>query len=132
MKFILAFLLLVNIVLAEKLQVISSISDIPKNKNIILQFSMDYCPYCVRQEKSLLNTIKPKFPDIIYLKVMNNTPVFQELIETGNFGEVDYFPTTFILIKEENNSIFVKYPFKGWQRSSDIIKILNDKDIMEN
>jgi len=132
MKYILSLLLLVQFVFADKLKVIESMDEIPKNKNVILVFTMQYCPYCVRQENSLVNKIKPMFPDIEYLKVMNSSKVYQELIETGNFGEVEYFPTTFILIKEDDGSIFVKYPFKGYQYTRDIIKVLKDKDIMED
>lgn len=131
MKYILTLLLFINISFADDLKVIESMDDIPANKNVLLMFSMNYCPYCMRQESSIINKIKPKFPNIEYLKVKRGTDVYQKLIETGNFGEVEYFPTTFILIKEDDGTLFVKYPFKGWQRSSDIIKILNDKDIME-
>lgn len=131
MKYILTLLLLLQFAYGEKLKVIESLEDIPKNKNVLLVFTMDFCPYCSRQESSILNKIKPQFPEISYLKVKSGTKVFTQLIHTGNFGEVEYFPTTFILIKEDDDTIFVKYPFKGWQRSRDIIKILNDKDIME-
>lgn len=131
MKYVLALLLFIQLSYAEKLKVIESMSEIPANKNVVLMFSMQFCPYCMRQEDSLLNKVKPKFPNMSFLKVMDGTNVFKELIQTGNFGEVEYFPTTFILIKEEDGTIFVKYPFKGWQRSSDIIKVLNDKEIME-
>ncbi len=131
MKYILSLLLFINLCFADGLKIIESFEDIPSNKNVLLMFSLKYCPYCSRQENSILNKIKPKFPNIEYLKVIEGTDVYQKLIETGNFGEVEYFPTTFILIKDTDNTIFVKYPFKGWQRSRDIIKILNDKDIME-
>ena len=131
MKYILTLLLLIQFAYGERLKVIESLADIPKNKNVLLMFSMDFCPYCSRQESSILNKIKPQFPNIEYLKVKRGTNIFQELIETGNFGEVEYYPTSFILIKEEDSTLFVKYPFKGWQRSRDIIKILNDKDIMD-
>jgi glutaredoxin len=132
MKYLLTLLLLINISLADNLKVIESMDDIPRNKNVLLMFSMNFCPYCMRQESSILNNIKPQFPNISYLKVKKGTDIYQKLIETGNFGEVEYFPTTFILIKEDDGTIFVKYPFKGLQRSKDMIRILNDKDIMED
>jgi len=131
MKYLLTLFLLVQFSFADSLKQIESMDDIPTNKNVLLMFTMNYCPYCMRQESSIINRIKPKFPEIEYLKVKDGTKVFKKLIKTGNFGEVDYFPTTFVLIKEEDGTIFVKYPFKGWQRSRDIIKILNDQDIME-
>jgi len=131
MKYLLTLFLLVQFSFADSLKQIESMDDIPTNKNVLLMFTMNYCPYCMRQESSIINRIKPKFPEIEYLKVKDGTKVFEKLIETGNFGEVDYFPTTFILIKEEDGTIFVKYPFKGWQRSRDMMKILNDQDIME-
>jgi len=131
MRYILTLLLFIQFSFADSLKQIKSIDEIPTNKNVLLMFTMSYCPYCMRQESSIVNKIKPKFPELTYLKVKKGTKAFKELIQTGNFGEVEYFPTTFILIKEEDGSIFVKYPFKGWQRSRDIIKILNDKDIMD-
>jgi len=131
-KIILIIFILASSLFADKMQVIESLSDIPKNKNVILIFSMEFCPYCIRQEKSILKRIKPKFSNIAYLKVMEETKVFQELIRTGNFGEVEYFPTTYILKIDTDNTIDVKYPFKGLQKSSHIIEILNDKDIMSD
>jgi len=124
--------ILTQMVFANKIKIINNISDIPKNKNIVLTFSMDYCPYCVKQEKDILRYIKPKFKDIEFIKVMRETKVFQKLIETGNFGETQYFPTTFILKINNDNKIDVKYPFAGYQKSSYIIGVLNDKDIMED
>ena len=131
-KIIVTIMMFVTISFANKIEVISEVSDIPKNKNVILVFSMKFCPYCVRQEKSILKRIKPKFPDVVYLKVMEETKVFQELIETGNFGEVEYFPTKKKKKIGDDNTIDVKYPFKGMQRSKHIISILNDKEIMED
>jgi thioredoxin-related protein len=131
-KYILILLLLTQAVFADALKVIDQVSDIPQNKNVVLIFSMKFCPYCIRQEKSIVKNIQPKFQEIEYLKVMKGTKVFQELIQTGNFGEVEVFPTTYILKKNKNNSLNVKYPFTGFQRSSNIIAILNDKDIMED
>jgi hypothetical protein len=129
-KSIILTLFLTQFIFADGLKIINSISDIPKNKNIVLIFSMQYCPYCVRQENSIIKNVQPKFPDIEYLKVMRDTKVFQELIETGNFGEVEYYPTTFILKINQSNQIDVKYPFKGFQRSSNLISILTDSEIM--
>lgn len=131
-KSILILLLFAQMIYAQSLPIIDKLSDLPKEKNIVLIFSMEFCPYCVRQEQSIINKIQPKFPDLAYLKVKKGTKVFDELIKTGNFGEVEYFPTTFIMIVDENGSIFVKYPFKGHQRSSAIISILENKEIMEN
>lgn len=131
-KAIFIILFLSQTLFAQQLKVIESISDIPKNKNTILIFSMEFCPYCKRQEKSIINKVKPNFNDYAYLKVMKGTKVFQELIETGNFGEVEYYPTTFILKIDQNDNINVKYPFMGFQRSSHIIGVLNDKEIMQD
>ncbi len=121
-----------QILFADGLKTIEKLSDLPREKNIVLMFSMEFCPYCMRQENSIINRIQPKFPDIVYLKVKKETKVFEELIQTGNFGEVEYFPTTFILSLDEDGTIFVKYPFKGHQRSTAIISILNNKEIMED
>lgn len=131
-KYILILFLLCQFSFAEKLPVINQLSDIPPNKNVILIFSLKYCPYCERQEKSIIKKVQPKFPNVAYLKVIKGTPVYDKLIKTGNFGEVEYYPTTFILTKDTDNSIYVKYPFKGEQRSKAIIGILNNKDIMED
>ncbi len=131
-KTLLIFFILIQSVSADGLKIIDKISDIPRNKNIVLIFSMQYCPYCVRQEKSILKKVQPQFQEIEYLKVMRGSKVFQKLIETGNFGEVEYFPTTFILKINNQDTINVKYPFAGFQRSSNIISILNDKEIMED
>jgi len=131
-KTLLVFFILIQSVLADELKIIDKISDIPQNKNVVLIFSMQYCPYCVRQEKSIVKKVQPQFQEIEYLKVMRGSKVFQKLIETGNFGEVEYFPTTFILKINNQDTINVKYPFAGFQRSSNIISILNDKEIMED
>lgn len=131
-KYILLLLIFTQILYAQSLPIINKLSDLPLEKNIVLIFSMDFCPYCLRQERSIINKIQPKFPQVVYLKVKKGTPVFDELIRTGNFGEVEYYPTTFILSRDSDGTIFVKYPFKGHQRSSAIINILNDKEIMEN
>lgn len=130
-KLLIILLFFSGFIFADGLKVIHSISDIPKNKNVVLIFAMEYCPYCKRQEKSIIKKIQPKFPTIEFLKVMKGTKVFQELIYTGNFGEVDFFPTTYILQINEKNKFDVKYPFTGLQRSSNIIRILNDKEIMD-
>ncbi len=129
-KLIILTLILTQSIFADGLKTINAISDIPKNKNVVLIFSMQFCPYCIRQEKSILNKVQPQFSNIEYLKVMRGTKVFQELIETGNFGEVEYYPTTFILKVDQENQIDVKFPFKGFQKSSNLINVLNDKEIM--
>ena len=129
-KIIFILFIFIQFSCADGLKVIDTITDIPKNKNVVLIFSMQFCPYCIRQETSILNKVQPQFSDIVYLKVMRGTKVFQELIETGNFGEVEYFPTTFILKINEENQIDVKFPFKGFQKSSNLINVLNDKEIM--
>lgn len=125
-------MIFIQSVFASQMQIIDSISQIPKNKNVILIFSMDFCPYCKRQERSILNNVKPKFKDMAYLKVMKGTKVFEDLIQTGNFGEVKYYPTTYILKIDKDNQMNVKYPFMGYQRSSYILDILQDKEIMED
>jgi len=131
-KTIFIFMILTQVIFADSLKVIDKFSDIPKNKNIVLIFSMEFCPYCVRQEKSIIKKVQPKFQEIEFLKVMRGTKVFKELIQTGNFGEVEYFPTTYILKINKENKIDVKYPFAGFQRSSSIIDILSNKEMMED
>jgi len=131
-KTIILILLFTQIVFANKLNVIQQISDIPIGKDVVLVFSLKFCPYCLKQEKSIIKRVQPKFPQIAYLKVIKGTKVFQELIQTGNFGEVEYFPTTFILKMDKKHILDVKYPFKGLQHSSNIISILKDKNIMED
>lgn len=111
---------------------ITEMSQIPKGKDILLMFSMKYCPYCTRQESTILYKVKPEFKDIEYFKVMNNTKLFNELIATGNFDEVRYFPTTFILKVDQNDQMNVKYEFLGYQDGSYLLEILNDKEIMED
>jgi len=130
-KLVIIALILTQSIFADGLQTIQKISDIPQNKNVVLIFAMEYCPYCKRQEKSIIKKVQPKFQKIAFLKVMKGTKVFQELIHTGNFGEVDYFPTTYILKINKENELDVKYPFTGLQHSSNIIRILNNKDIMD-
>ena len=91
---------------------------------------MIICSYSLRRERSYINIVQPQFSDVAYHKVMRETKVFQELIETGNFGEVEYYPTTFILKVNQENQIDVKFPFKGFQKSTNLINVLNDKEIM--
>ncbi|MBD3841928.1 MAG: hypothetical protein IE909_08585 [Campylobacterales bacterium] len=129
-KIIFITLLALNIFAQEILQ-IESFNQIPKNKNIFMMFSMDFCPYCKRQEKSIINKVQPQFSEIIYLQVKNNTQLFKKLTATGLFDEADTFPTSYILSINNNNEIHVKYVFKGFQHSSNIITVLKDKDLME-
>ncbi len=123
-------LILAQTVFADKIDIAEKFSQLPKGENIILIFSMEFCPYCIRQERSILKNVKPKFKDMAYFKVMKGSALFEKLIKTGNFGEVEYFPTTYILKIEDDGSIDVKYPFMGFQRSSNIISVLNDKEVM--
>ena len=131
-KALLIIFILTQVIFANGLQIIDKISDIPQNKNVVLIFSMKYCPYCKRQERSILKKVQPKFKDIVYLKVMKGTKVFEELNDTGNFDEIKYFPTTFILKIDKENNMNIKYLFMGLQRSRNIMSVLSDNDIMED
>ncbi len=129
-KIIFLLLIFAQAVFAQKLDIAREFSQLPKEKNIVLIFSMEFCPYCIRQERSILRNVKTRFKDMGYFKVMKGSSLFEELIETGNFGEVEYFPTTYILKIDKDDEIDVKYPFMGYQKAVNIIDILNDKDIM--
>ena len=131
-KIILIMFILTQFIFADGLRILDKISDIPTNKNVVLIFSMKYCPYCVRQERAILRKVQPKFDDVEYFKVMKNSTVFEKLNNTGIFDEIKYYPTTFIVKIDEENQMYVKYHFVGLQRSSNIMRILNDKDIMED
>lgn len=130
-KIILIIFILTQSIFADGLKIIDKISDIPKNKNVVLIFALKHCPYCERQEKSILKRIKPKFSKVAFLKVIKGSKIFTKLDNTGLFDEIKYFPTTFILKIDKDNQIDVKYLFMGLQRSKNIISILNDEDIMD-
>ena len=46
--------------------------------------------------------------------------------------EVEALEWAEVTISDVSNETIIKYPFKGYQSSSDIISILQDKDIMED
>ena len=129
-KLILIIFILTQFLFADGLKIIDKMSDIPKNKDVVLIFSMKYCPYCVKQEKTILKDVQPKFKKIEYLKVMKGSKIFQKLNNSGIFNNVTFYPTTFIVKIDEENQMYLKYHFVGFQRSSSIISILNDEDIM--
>lgn len=131
-QLIIITLIFTQAIFADSLKVIEKLSDIPKNKNVVLIFSMKYCPYCLRQEKSIIKRVQPKFKDIVYLKVMRGSKIFQELSNSGSFDQIQYYPTSFILKINQDNEMNVKYLFQGFQRSSNILSVLNDKEIMED
>ncbi len=131
-RIILLIFILTQTILADGLKIIENISDIPQNKNVVLIFSMKHCPYCKRQERSILKKVQPKFKEVEYLKVMKDSKVFHELNDSGNFDDIEYYPTTFILKIEQGNQMFIKYHFVGFQRPSNIINVLIDKDIMDD
>lgn len=127
---LIVILILSQSIFANGLKVIDKLSDIPINKDVVLIFSLHFCPYCKKQEKSIIKKVQPILPNITYLKVMKGSKVFQKLNDTGNFDEIEYYPTSFIIKINKKNKIDVKYLFKGLQHSKNILRVLNDPDIM--
>ena len=49
---------LIGVLFAAEIKDIKSIKDLSSTKDIILMFSIDSCPWCIRQEKVLKDTMQ--------------------------------------------------------------------------
>lgn len=124
MKKLFIFLSMMSFLIASDIKEIKNIKDLSSNKDIILMFSISSCPWCIKQFE-VLEKIK-KDRDLQIVKVKKGSGIYKELIEKYPFP-VDFYPTSFIVIKEDNE-ISIKYEFQGYQRKSNIIKVLKSFD----
>ena len=70
---------LIGVLFAAEIKDIKSIKDLSSTKDIILMFSIDSCPWCIRQEKVLKDIQEEK--DIQIVKVKNGSDIYKELVE---------------------------------------------------
>ena len=115
---------LIGVLFAAEIKDIKSIKDLSSTKDIILMFSIDSCPWCIRQEKVLKDIQEQK--DIQIVKVKNGSDIYKELVEKYPFP-IAYYPTSFIVTKEDGK-LNISYEFRGYQKKSNIIEVLENKD----
>ena len=115
---------LIGVLFAAEIKDIKSIKDLSSTKDIILMFSIDSCPWCIRQEKVLQDIQEQK--DIQIVKVKNGSDIYKELVEKYPFP-IAYYPTSFIVTKEDGK-LNISYEFRGYQKKSNIIEVLENKD----
>ena len=115
---------LIGVLFAAEIKDIKSIKDLSSTKDIILMFSIDSCTWCIRQEKVLKDIQEQK--DIQIVKVKNGSDIYKELVEKYPFP-IAYYPTSFIVTKEDGK-LNISYEFRGYQKKSNIIEVLENKD----
>ena len=115
---------LIGVLFAAEIKDIKSIKDLSSTKDIILMFSIDSCTWCIRQEKVLKDIQEEK--DIQIVKVKNGSDIYKELVEKYPFP-IAFYPTSFIVTKEDGK-LNISYEFRGYQKKSNIIEVLENKD----
>lgn len=128
-KFILILALLVSFAEAKDIIKLKSIDEIKEGKHTIVMFSMNFCPWCMRQRSVLEEHITPLYPDIDVFEAKLGTDIYDELVSTTGI-EIKYHPTT-ALMKKEDGELVIIFEFYGYQEYSYITDVLEDKDIMD-
>ena len=118
--FILCFF--ITLLITGQAKEFNSVKDMPSNKDIFIMFSIPSCPWCERQLK-VLEKIKETRDNFEFMKVQDDNIIYEELIENYAFP-IEVYPTSFIVIKEEGE-LHIKYEFQGYQKKSNILKILD-------
>lgn len=124
MKKLFIFLSIISFLIAADLKEIKNIKELSSSKDIILMFSIPSCPWCIKQLEVLEKIKQDRNLQIV--KVEKGSGIYKELVERYPFP-VDFYPTSFIVTKEDNE-ISIKYEFQGYQRKSNIIKVLKSFD----
>ena len=124
MKKLFILLSMISFLIAAEVKEIKSIKDLSSNKDIFLMFSIPSCPWCIKQLE-VLEDIK-KNRDLQIVKVEDGSDIYKELVEKYPFP-VDFYPTSFIVTKEDEE-LNIEYEFKGYQKKSNIIKVLDSED----
>ncbi len=124
-KFIL-FFSLISTLFSSEIKVLKSIEQLKEGKNIFLMFSIDSCPWCIKQISVLEDIQEEKKDDLHIFKVNNNSLVYKELLRTSSFV-IMFYPTSFI-IKKEDGELNINYEFQGYQKKKNILSVLNDED----
>ena len=124
MKKLFILLSLISFLIAGDVKEIKSIKDLSSNKDIFLMFSIPSCPWCIKQMKVLKEIKEDR--DIQIVKVEDGSEIYKELVDKYPFP-VDFYPTSFIITKEDNE-LSIEYEFQGYQKKSNIINVLENKD----
>jgi len=115
---------MISFLIAKDVNEIKSIKDLSSNKDIFLMFSIPNCPWCIKQLKEVKEIKKNR--DLEVVKVEDGSEIYKELVQKYPFP-VDFYPTSFIVTKEDNE-LSIEYEFQGYQKKSNIIKVLDTKD----
>jgi len=121
--FILCFF--ISLLMTGQAKEFNSVKDMPSNKDIFIMFSIPSCPWCARQLK-VLEEIKETRDNFEFMKVQDDNIIYDELMENYAFP-VDVYPTSFIVNKEDGE-LNIRYEFQGYQKKSNILKILDSED----
>ena len=123
-----AFLLLcffITFSFSFEIKELKNINEIEENKNTFLIFSTTYCPWCAKQ-KRVLEEIDIVKDDLQMFYVNDSSVMYKELLKKYSFS-IKFFPTSYIVVKEEDE-LQILYEFQGYQKKSNILKVLNDED----
>ena len=123
-----AFLLLcffITFSFSFEIKELKNINEIEENKNTFLIFSTTYCPWCAKQ-KRVLEEIDIVKDDLQMFYVNDSSDMYKELLKKYSFS-IKFFPTSYIVVKEEDE-LQILYEFQGYQKKSNILKVLNDED----
>jgi len=115
----------ISLLIAVQAKEFNSVKEMPSNKDIFIMFSIPSCPWCERQLK-VLKKIKESRENFEYMKVQDNNIIYEELIENYAFP-IEVYPTSFI-VKKEDGELHIRYEFQGYQKRSNILKILDSDD----
>ena len=125
MKIVLTLVFLITFLFSSEQKVINSIEDMSPKKDIFLMFSIPSCPWCIKQMR-VLKEIKKTRDNFEVVNVKEGSNIYKQLVKDYPFP-VDFYPTSF-LVKKEDNKLDIRYEFQGYQKKSNIIKVLNSED----
>lgn len=121
-KLLILFFLTLSLI-ASDIKELKSLDEIQEGKNTFIIFSTTYCPWCARQ-KRVLEDIDVIRDDLQSFYVNDTSKIYKELLSEYAFV-VEFFPTSYIVIKEEGK-LEILYEFEGFQKQSNIIQVLDD------
>ena len=125
MKIVFTLYFFISLLVAVQAKEFNSVKEMPSNKDIFIMFSIPSCPWCERQLK-VLEKIKENRDNFEYMKVQDDNIIYEELIQNYAFP-VEVYPTSFI-VKKEEGELYIRYEFQGYQKRSNILKILDSDD----
>lgn len=124
-KLFFIFIFFASCLFSSEIKQLENIDEIVEDKITFLVFSTDYCPWCAKQ-KRVLENIDVKRDNLQMFYINDSSKLFETFIKEYSLS-IKYFPTTYIIIKEEGE-LSILYEFQGYQRESNILKVLDDEN----